>query len=200
MKIKREDYNNIWFTSDWHYQHDRDFIVEDRGFGSIADHNAFLIETFNKMVDPDDIVFHLGDLSYGNTYTCTKLLESLECKNVHFIMGNHDKTLRDTLRGLKGGVNKSLGQYHELRMNYLDSYQDITLCHYPMLSWNKSHHGAWQLCGHSHGSNPQSLPYDTCGKRLDVGVDVGLKFNRTFMFTFEDVLDIMERKKCTEHH
>lgn len=45
--------------------------------------------------------------------------------------------------------------------------QKITLCHYAMHTWNKSHHGAWQLHGHSHGS----LKPDPNMLRVDVGVD-----------------------------
>jgi len=65
MKIKREDYKNIWFTSDWHLGHDRGFILNPRGFDNIKDHNEYLVETFKKMVDEkNDIVFHLGDFSF----------------------------------------------------------------------------------------------------------------------------------------
>lgn len=41
----------------------------------------------------------------------------------------------------------------------------ITLCHYSMRSWNKSHYASWCLFGHHHGSLE---PY---GLSFDVGVD-----------------------------
>ena len=48
-----------------------------------------------------------------------------------------------------------------------DGYQRIVLCHFPMLTWNRAHYGAWHLHGHCHGS----LDGKFDGKRLDVGVD-----------------------------
>ncbi|MDP2727308.1 MAG: hypothetical protein Q8P59_07165, partial [Dehalococcoidia bacterium] len=41
----------------------------------------------------------------------------------------------------------------------------VTLCHYPVARWDRSHHGAWHLHGHSHGF------YKGRGFILDVGVD-----------------------------
>ena len=45
--------------------------------------------------------------------------------------------------------------------------QKIVLCHYPLVTWASSHHGAWSLHGHCHGS----LKDDPRALRLDVGVD-----------------------------
>jgi calcineurin-like phosphoesterase family protein len=41
----------------------------------------------------------------------------------------------------------------------------LVLCHYAMRTWNRSHYGAIQLYGHSHGN----LPGDS--QSCDVGVD-----------------------------
>jgi calcineurin-like phosphoesterase family protein len=46
--------------------------------------------------------------------------------------------------------------------------QKITLCHYPMRSWNCSFHGAWHLFGHVHGR----MENVNTGLSFDVGVDV----------------------------
>ncbi len=34
--------------------------------------------------------------------------------------------------------------------------QPIVICHYAMRVWNRSHHGAWHLYGHSHGNLPDT--------------------------------------------
>ena len=41
----------------------------------------------------------------------------------------------------------------------------LTLCHYGMRVWNRCHHGALMLYGHSHGSLPGNA------QSLDVGAD-----------------------------
>ena len=57
----------------------------------------------------------------------------------------------------------------------------ITLCHYAMRVWNKSHFDAWHLYGHSHAC------LGSVGKSLDVGVD-----NHDFFpWSFDEVKDYM---------
>jgi hypothetical protein len=45
--------------------------------------------------------------------------------------------------------------------------QPVVISHYAMRVWNRSHHGAWQLYGHSHGN----LPDTSTSLSMDVGVD-----------------------------
>ena len=114
-----------------------------------------------------------------------------------YIRGNHDKALNDYL---KSRSFLDLGNLKEITIIEDDSKYSITMCHFPLMSWNKSHYGSWSLCGHSHGSLPESLPDYNIGKRCDVGIDVALKFNDKFMFTFEDLKLIMDSKLITSHH
>ena len=67
-----------------------------------------------------------------------------------------------------GGIYELL----EIKVNdeeVANEFQDIILCHYTMMTWNKSHRGAWQLFGHVHGmldNSPNLSP-----NQFDVGVD-----------------------------
>jgi calcineurin-like phosphoesterase family protein len=63
-----------------------------------------------------------------------------------------------------------------------------------MRVWNKSHHGAWHLYGHSHGT----LPDDPNALSFDCGVDC---HNYT-PISFEQVEAIMAKKtfKPIDHH
>jgi len=72
--------------------------------------------------------------------------------------------------------------------------QLIILCHYPFLTWNKSHYGSWNLHGHCHGT----LPDDPNSLRLDVGVDV----HNFSPISFDEVSTIMSTKnfKPIDHH
>jgi len=59
------------------------------------------------------------------------------------------------------------------------------------------------LFGHSHGGLEGAQPEDTdCGKILDCGVDNALKYNGTPFFSFQEVVEIMNRKniKTYDHH
>jgi calcineurin-like phosphoesterase family protein len=198
MNLQRNNYNNIWFTSDWHINHNRPFIYGARGFKNIKEHDEFIRDTFLSLVDENDIVFHMGDLFFDTVEASSKFYKSINVAPFHCIIGNHDRALNSLIDS--GEYKQSLGVLKDISIQYDDTRESITLCHYPMLSWNKSHYGAWNLCGHSHGSLPDSLPDFKLGKRLDVCVDVALKYNKTFMFTFEDIKCIMDSKVITTHH
>jgi calcineurin-like phosphoesterase family protein len=72
--------------------------------------------------------------------------------------------------------------------------QDITLCHYALRVFNKSHHGSWHLYGHSHGT----LPDDPNSLSFDVGVDC----HNYFPISLDQVKKIMSKKtwKPIDHH
>ena len=52
----------IWFTSDLHLCHDREFVYKSRGFQSVEDMNETLINNINDCVKEEDILYILGDL------------------------------------------------------------------------------------------------------------------------------------------
>lgn len=79
----------IWLTSDLHFGHNREFIYKPRDFDSIEEMNETLIANFNEVVDPDDIVYILGDLTLGDYEAGKQCLMQLN-GNIHVILGNHD--------------------------------------------------------------------------------------------------------------
>ena len=72
------------------------------------------------------------------------------------------------------------------------------------MTWNKKHHGAWMLCGHSHYNLPATRKDANClGKILDVGVDG----NNFTPYSFDEISIIMEKKssdtsivQLNDHH
>lgn len=58
---------NIWFISDTHFGHDKIINYFKRPFQSIEEMNSILITNWNKVVKPDDTVFHLGDFSFDKS-------------------------------------------------------------------------------------------------------------------------------------
>ena len=85
--------SNIFFTSDPHLGHDKEFIFKPRGFESVYEMNEAIVSNWNSVVGPEDEVYLLGDVMLGNNEVGTKLLHSLKGK-IHIIRGNHDTNSR----------------------------------------------------------------------------------------------------------
>lgn len=80
----------IYFTSDLHFNHDREFIWGPRGFKSVEDMNNAIVNNWNSVVKEDDVVYILGDLMLGKNYL--KGIELINSLNggKYIILGNHD--------------------------------------------------------------------------------------------------------------
>lgn len=139
----------IYITSDTHFGHDKDFLYAPRGFSSIEEHDAAIIEKWNSIVKPDDTVYHLGDVMLGNNESGIQKLEKL---NGHFyiILGNHDTSARQELYLMARNVDGiEFGQpikYKKFRF-FLSHYP--TLCSNADDGENLREH-VINLCGHSH--------------------------------------------------
>lgn len=174
---------NTWFTSDSHYSHSNIIKYSNRPFASKFEMNSKLMENWNTKINQDDTVYHLGDFCFADEQEGQSILDRLNGKK-HLIIGNHDKT------GVKLNGWESISPYKEINVDG----QFIVLCHYAMRVWNKSHHGAWMLYGHSHGS----LPDDPNALSFDVGVDC----HNYMPLNMNDVRRIMKKKtwKPVDHH
>lgn len=81
----------IYFTSDLHFGHNKDFIYAARGFASFQEHDAAIIGNINEVVQENDTLYILGDIFLGKDYYYgIGCLEKINCKNIHIICGNHD--------------------------------------------------------------------------------------------------------------
>jgi len=150
-----------WFTSDLHLGHDNIIRSCNRPFKFAQEHDETIIENFNSVVTDKDIVYFLGDFSMKWKYVET-YFHRLHGRWV-WIKGNHDHSFSHKL--IKQYPKKIEG-FYDIRDIKVDN-TSIVLCHYPMVSWNRSCHGSYQFYGHCHGT------YDDSNKlSLDVGVDV----------------------------
>ena len=86
----------IWFTSDLHFCHDKDFIYKPRGFNSISEMNNTIINNFNEVVNWDDKLYILGDIFLNDDYKGLDLLTKLPGYK-YVIWGNHDTNYRKEL-------------------------------------------------------------------------------------------------------
>ena len=120
----------IWFSSDYHFSHDKPFVYSKRGFSSIYAMNEAIVKRHNELVKPEDSVYFLGDAFLGGKPN--ESLNLLKRLNGEFfwITGNHDT---DNKREL---ILNNLYNWHEiglvtiLKINGLRFY----LSHYPTIT------------------------------------------------------------------
>lgn len=175
----------IFFTSDLHLGHSNIIRYCNRPFEHVADMDNTLIKNWNNKVRPDDQVYVLGDFSFGHPDKYVGYLHG----RIFLVPGNHDKIKRFE-NWEKAGKVKILPELHRCSLNG----QPMSLCHYAMRVWDRSHFGSWHLFGHSHGSMPQPF-----GKCRDVGVDTTKDYAP---ISFDEIRDFMAVREIgkVDHH
>ena len=211
---------NLFFTSDTHYHH-RNLVKGEskwantggcRNFETLKENDDKLVEGINSVVGVNDILFHLGDWSFGDTKHYKEFRSRIHCQNIYLIYGNHDGYIIKNDSGLQG-LFKECSFYREITYNG----QKIIMSHYGFRVWNKSHEGSWMLHGHSHGTLSPSVSgplitelldkkkytelrmlaegthpdVHSNGKTMDVGVDTHWDFRP---YSFEELQEIMKTK------
>lgn len=140
--------SEIFFTSDTHFGHGKSFLFEPRGFSSVEEMNEAIIENWNSIVHPEDMVFHLGDVilnNDGSGLACFKRLNG----QINIVWGNHDTLTRQHLLSALPNVI-ALGYAHIFKYNKIAIY----ISHYPTLTANYDERHFSQhvlsLHGHTH--------------------------------------------------
>lgn len=180
MKITLNKGQKLWFTSDTHYNHGNICSattkwtdpVTCREFKTLEHMNATLAGNINEVVGQDDILFHLGDWSFGGFESIEQFRNQIVCRNIHIITGNHDHHIendREGCQSLFSSVNKYLNLV--VKYNVGTPLQDeirFALMHFPIASWDNMARGAIHLHGHVHFAPDKRIGI---GKMLDVGCD-----------------------------
>ncbi|NLW32955.1 MAG: phosphoesterase [Fibrobacter sp.] len=163
----------IFFTSDTHFGHKNIIKYCKRPFSSVEEMDDALIENWNKKISlRGNTVYHLGD--FANAHRAEKVLEYRKRLNGRIILieGTHDNF----------DDKKACGFTHMTPLLPIKHEGvSITLCHYALRVWPKSHFDAWHCYGHSHGR------LEPIGKSWDVGVDN----NNYSPISFEELSTIM---------
>lgn len=196
MKLNLNKGQRLFFTSDTHYNHANicsattkwNNPVTCREFKTLEHMNSHLVGNINEVVGQDDILFHLGDWSFGGFEQIEKFREQIVCKNVHLITGNHDHHIENNHEGCQN-LFSSVNKYLNLIVKYnvgtpLMGEARFALMHFPLASWDNMARGAIHLHGHVH-FNPNMRLQE--GKMMDVGVDG----NMLYPIQLQEVLRIM---------
>jgi calcineurin-like phosphoesterase family protein len=146
-----------------------------RDFDSLEMMNRTIVNNINAVVGEDDILFHLGDWSFGGFEQIEKFRSQLICKNIHLVLGNHDHHIENDKDGVQS-LFTSVSSFIPLLFLKRESQTGIggierfgfCLFHYPIASWIDMNKGVILLHGHVH--LPKHLRLGQ-GRSLDVGMD-----------------------------
>lgn len=171
----------IWYTADHHFGHKRIIELAHRPFRSVEEMDEEMVQRWNAVVAPGDLVYHVGDFAFADH---TPYLSRLKGQK-RLILGNHDHSNR--VKAAKGWSTV------DSMLTIKDGETPIVLCHYGLRVWNRSHYGALHFYGHSHGS----LPGDS--QSCDVGVDCW-SFAPVSLDMIRMKLETQPRRGEPDHH
>lgn len=178
----------IFFTSDTHFCHNQGFLYEPRGFSSIEEHDEAIIENWNKVVKPSDIVYHLGDTMLNDNEKGVECFKRLNGQ-IFLIWGNHDTENR-TNALFEACRHKLLGGWYAYQIKY--EKFSLYLSHYPTLTANYDDKRLSQHVINLHGHTHQqaNFLYPNNPFMYHVGVD---SHNCTPVHIDEVMTDIRQR-------
>jgi len=166
----------VFLTADTHFFHRNIIKFCTRPFNDVKHMNDTIVANWNKVVKPNDTVYHLGDFALTNdTNSLRSLILSLN-GNIKLIPGDHDKSAMDVDCDGKITICDKI-----VEIKYKKN--TIVLCHYPITYWAKSHYNSWHAHGHTHGG------YSHHGKSTDVGVDAANNFTPISLKRFEEIMN-----------
>ena len=176
----------IYFTSDLHLGHENIIKHCDRPFQNADEMDEALISNWNACVTNNDTVYILGDLIFRSRKRPEEYLTQLTGKK-HLIIGNHDRSWISEC---------DLNRYFESVSNLLyisDGIRQITLCHYPMMSWPHAQR-CYMVFGHIHSNTDADFwpLIENSEKMLNAGVDV----NHFKPATFDEMVENNKEHKA----
>lgn len=163
----------VFFTADLHFGAVGTLrYLGDRPYSGMEDsrlHDRWLMELWKSTVNGNDRVFILGDMCSYDRTKARILLDRLPGHKV-LIPGNHDTSL-DCCRSSFDIVRLILNtHFRKADHTFLAHTMQVSMCHYPMLTWQGKPHGSIMLHGHSHGKMDE-VNRICPDLRWDVGID-----------------------------
>lgn len=202
MKIKIDSnlLTKIWVTSDTHAYHKN--ICQDsthwdlnnsefklRPFKDEFEMTEQMVENFNHLIQPNDILIHLGDWSFGGQDKIEMFRKQLNVKNIYLVTGNHDEHIS------KGKWNHLFTSVSS-ELKFEVSGFKFHCYHHPILSWDGIRKGVFHLHGHQHLQG--DLRFGN-GRMMDVGVDG----NDLEPYRLIDVIELLKDRRFVaenDHH
>jgi len=148
----------IHFISDTHFDHANIIGYCNRPFSSVEEMNEYMLNKWNSVVDKNDIVYFLGDLSYGRGRRPHGFWLSQLNGKIMFVRGSHDD-----------GCLDGIESHSEMRI----FYEGITflVIHSPYEASPK--HYEWTVHGHVHNNNLEKYPlFNPVRRSVNVSVEL----------------------------
>lgn len=157
----------IYFTSDLHLNHDKEFVWKSRGFNSVEEMNEAIITAINYQVTPEDDLYILGDLCMGSDLEKNRELLSQLNGKLHIVLGNHDTANR---RSMYETLPSIVEIAYALPFKY--GKYNFYLSHYPTITDNEPNKSLKQQVINLHGHTHQRFWWNDNYKLMyHVGVD-----------------------------
>lgn len=179
----------IWFISDTHFNHDREFIWGPRNVHSVTEMNDNIINNWNKKINSEDDVYVLGDFFLGKDENFVRNTLLHLNGRIHLIRGNHDTDA-------KIRIYNSFPNVVEVVWATQIEYKgrQFYLSHYPTLTADLNSNPktcVFNLFGHTHSKQIffEDRPY-----MYNVAVDAHDNGPISMDEIFEDIMN--EIKKC----
>lgn len=120
---------NIWVISDTHFNHSNVLTFKDNNeesfirpqFKNVGEMNECMSDNWNSVVNVGDIVYHLGDVYFGNKDEAVKIIKKLNGRK-RLIVGNHDN-IKDVVK---------LGMFQKVNMWRMFPEFGLLLTHVPV--------------------------------------------------------------------
>jgi len=155
------DAEHTWFISDPHFDHANIIKYCNRPFRTIEEMNETILRNWNETIGPNDLVFFVGDMSFGRGSRRPKWwLAQLNGRKI-YLKGSHDHGIRPTTEGLDNVLFVS-----DAVIVRLDG-KSVYVAHDPweIPRWWRG----WAIHGHVHNEKPH---VDRKWRRINVSVEV----------------------------
>ena len=136
--------SNVRFISDLHFGHTN--MAIKRGFEFVEDHDNYIVNQWNKVVNKKDTTYILGDITMEKAnYEILDRLNGIK----HIVLGNHDEGQHT--KYMQNYVNKIAGM-----VNYK---KEFILTHCPIHPCELEYRFKYNIHGHVHKNSLNDKRY-----------------------------------------
>lgn len=166
-----------YIISDTHLSHSSIREYCNRPFDTVEEMDERMMTDWNNIVDEDDAVIHLGDVTYGSSTQSTgHYLRQLN-GNILLVRGNHDNDVPQNPRGYNV-VNTATINHGRFT---------FYLAHHPEADTK-----FWQLSGHIHDNNIRDHPFINWENKV---VNLSVELINYAPLALDELIRILDERK-----